>query len=59
MIFVMGYCLKQDLQDFKDLQDFGTCDESHDYEQEREVRKPRQQKTKLKTHRKSFAKTCQ
>ena len=57
--------LKQDLQDFRDLQDYGTCDESHDYEQEREVRKPRQRKTRvgnrssLLQKRESFARTCQ
>ena len=28
------YCLKQDLQDLWDFQDWGTCDESHYYEQE-------------------------
>ena len=37
MIFVIsriGSCLKQDLQDFRDFQDYGTCDESHYYEQQ-------------------------
>ena len=34
---VGGNCLKQDLRDFRDLQDCGTCDESHYYEQEGKV----------------------
>ena len=36
VIFVIGNCLKRDLQDFCDFQDWGTCDESHDYEQDGE-----------------------
>ena len=33
-VWKFGSCQKRDLQDLWDFRDWGTCDESHDYEQE-------------------------